>query len=91
MERDKIVIMNVVSEMLDKGNKLGIYPTTELFNRLEKYIEQERVQALGWMHAEACTVAGNGGDIRKREVPNIIKRAKSDLNLVPTRDEYTLQ
>lgn len=56
---------------------------------LAKYVHQERVQALGWAHAEACTQLDRNEDIRKQNVPVYLDRALNDLELVPSREDST--
>ena len=36
-------------------------------------------EALGWMHAEACVSLDKGKDIRKAEIPELLEKAKKDL------------
>lgn len=62
MKRDKKKICEIISTMLDNPNKEGIFPTTNAYNNLEEYIEQERLQTLGWMYAYVCS---NSEDIKK--------------------------
>jgi len=86
MERDRKKICEIFSVMFDNVDETGIYPTTEAYNKLEKYIEQERLQAIGWMHAEACTTIDRGGDIREVEISGMVERAMYDLELCPEPD-----
>ena len=90
MKRDRIAICKIISEMLDDPDEIGIYQTGRCFDRLEKYIEAERIQAIGWMHAEACTTLDSGSDIRETEISGMLERAERDLDLVPTNDELFL-
>jgi len=42
-----------------------------------------RAEAIGWCHADACTTLDEGGDPRKTNVPDMLKRAEKDLNQSP--------
>lgn len=77
MERDRKKISKVVAEMLNHPK--GVH--TEVLNQLERYIEDERMQAVGWSYAEACVIADSGEDIRKTLLPAFAKRAVEDLDL----------
>lgn len=79
MDKDRATICNIISEMLDNPNKYGIYPTTNTYDALEKYIEGVRIEAIGWVHADACTTLDRGQDYRHVEVPGILERAMVDL------------
>ena len=80
MEKDRIAIVKIISRMLDNPDKYGIYPTTTAYEALESYIEGVRAEAIGWMHADACVTLDEGNDPRRSEIPNILARAKVDLN-----------
>lgn len=43
------------------------------------------IEALGWMHAEACTTLDRGEDPRDTHVPELLERARRDLDRVPER------
>lgn len=77
MERDEKIILNILESH-----------EPNVLKRLVAYVEQERSQALGWAYAEACVVMDANKDVRKMEVPVFIKRAYTDLDLVPIREEY---
>ncbi len=79
MDRDRTKICKIISKMLDHPNKDGIYPTSTAYTELEFYIESERIKAIGWAHAEACTELDVGNDPRLREIPDIIDKAKKNL------------
>ncbi len=79
MEKDRATICNIISEMLNNANKYGIYPTTNAYEALEKYIEGVRVEAIGWAQADACTTLDRGQDYRHVNVPSILERAMVDL------------
>lgn len=79
MEKDRIAICKIISKMLDNPSKSGIYSTSTAYAELEHYIESVRAEAIGWMHADACTMLDNGYDPRCAEVPDIYSRAMADL------------
>jgi hypothetical protein len=79
MDKDRTAICKIVSKMLDNPNGSGIYPTSTAFIELEHYIEGVRAEAIGWMHADACTMLDRGDDPRVAKVPDIYSRAIADL------------
>ena len=79
MDKDRKVICKIISHMLDNPGECEIYPTSTAYTRLEHYIDGVRAEAIGWMHAEACTTLDGGDDPRLTEVPDILERAKKDL------------
>lgn len=79
MERDRTVICNIISEMLDNPGDHEIYHTSTAYNRLEHYIESIRAEAIGWTHADACLTLDKGGDPRLNDIPEMLERAKKDL------------
>lgn len=79
MEKDRTVICKIISEMLDNPDRLGIYGTTKAFEKLEEYVEQERVMAIGWCHAHCCAGLDKGEDPRHMEVPAVLEKALHDL------------
>jgi len=79
MDKDRTAICNIVSDMLDNPDEHGIYPTSTAFTKLEHYIEGVRVEAIGWMHADACVTLDKGKDPRTTNVPDILERATKDL------------
>lgn len=85
MRKDRNEIYKIVSKMLDNPDKEGIYPTSTAFIELEHYIESVRAEAIGWMHADACTMLDRGDDPRTAEVPDIYSRAMIDLTRVGGR------
>ena len=80
MDKDRTAICRIVSKMLDNPDKVGIYPTSTVYTELEHYIEGVRAEAIGWMHADACTMLDCGDDPRVAEVPDIYSRAMTDLS-----------
>jgi len=80
MEKDRTVICKIISNMLDNPDKSGIYPTSTCYTSLELYIEQVRIEALGWALADACIFLDQGRDPRTENVPGILKRALEDLS-----------
>ena len=79
MDKDRTQICKIISKMLDNPNKNGIYPTSTAYTELEHYIEGVRAEALGWMHAAACTALDRGDDPRLLEVPALYDQAKKEL------------
>jgi len=79
MDKDRTAICNIISEMLDNPDEHEIYPTTNAYDALEKYIEGVRAEAIGWTYADACVSLDKGQDYRQIEVPSILDRAISDL------------
>ena len=79
MDKDRKVICEIISDMLDNPDNHGIYHTSTCYTKLEHYIESVRIQAIGWMHANACVVLDKGDDPRLIEVPAILAQAKIDL------------
>ena len=79
MDKDRTAICKIISKMLDKPDKSGIYPTSTAYLELEHYIEGVRAEAIGWMHAHACTMLDRNDDPRMAEVPSIYSQAMTDL------------
>ena len=80
MNKDRIQICTIVSEMLDHPDEHGIYPTSTAYTRLEHYCEQVRTEALGWAHAKFCVDLDKGRDPRLEEIPKFIEKSKIDLD-----------
>jgi|SRR3990167_2783386 len=53
MDKDKIAICKIISDMLDNPDESGIYPTSTCYTRLEEYIAGVRAEANQWRHANA--------------------------------------
>ena len=79
MERDREEIVNIISEMLDNPDEIGIFPTGDCFNQLEEYVETIRHETIGWMYAYACNLMDEEKDIRELEVPVILEQALIEL------------
>ena len=79
MDKDRITICKIISRMLDNPDKHGIYPTSTCYTELEHYIEQIRVEAIGWTHADACVALDNDSDPRLTDVPEMLSRALVNL------------
>ena len=82
MERDRTEICKIISEMLDRPDSSGIYPTSMAYTKLEHYIEQERMTAIGWIHARCCVSLDRGNDPRVLEVPELLEQARKDLGVI---------
>jgi len=80
MDKDRTAICNIISEMLDNPDEHGIYPTSTCFTKLEMYIESQRLEAIGWANADACSALDKGKDPRIMDVSNLIQRAMKDLS-----------
>jgi len=52
----------------------------QLFDRID-FLNDKIIEAIGWMHAEACVAVDKGEDIRNISIPDLIDRAKRDLEL----------
>jgi len=80
MKKDRKVICDIVSDMLDLPDEHGIYPTSTAYNKLEHYIESVRAEAIGWCHADCCVALDRGEDPRTVNVPSVYDRAQKDLS-----------
>jgi len=87
MDRDRKVICDIISNMLDSPDKSGIYPTTEAYDKLEAYVESIRAESIGWTVADACCSLDRGDDYREKEVPSILQRALKDLAVQPIEEK----
>jgi len=67
--------------MLDNPDKNEIYPTATAYTELELYVEAQRIEAIGWTWAKACSVLDKEGDPRIAEIPLLLEEAKKDLSL----------
>ncbi len=81
MDKDRTEICKIISEMLDNPDEYGIYPTSIAYTKLEEYIEEIRIEAIGWAHADACVTLDKGNDYRKVDISSILRRAKKDLEV----------
>ena len=81
MERDRAIICNIISTMLDDPDEHEIYPTSTAYTALEHYIEEARVVALGYAHAYMCSLLDKGIDPRLQEVPVFLEQAMKDLSV----------
>ena len=82
MDKDRTEICKIISDMLDNPDKHGYPASSTAFTRLEHYVEQERVRAIGWTHAECCVTLDKGDDPRLIEIPEMLDRAKEELGKV---------
>ena len=78
-EKDRIKICEIISNMLDNPDEHEIYPTSKAYSELEAYVEEVRMEAIGWTYAYYCSSLDEGIDPRKTLVPEIIKAAEKDL------------
>ncbi len=79
MKRDREAICKIISKMLDHPDDVGIYPTSAAYAELEKYVVEQRCQAIGWMYAGACALLDSNKTIRREDFTEIIRRAETDL------------
>ncbi len=79
MRRDRKEICEIISNMLDSP-KGGIYPTSTAFAALELYIEQVRIEAVGWTFTKACLILDRGEDPRLLEIPILLAAAAVELD-----------
>ena len=60
----------------------AIYPyflDTQSIEAVEALIECARAEAFGWSHTHACLAMDAGKDIRKEEIPDILKQFYTNL------------
>lgn len=76
---DRRNVCDVISEMLDNPNEHGIYPTSLAYARLISLIQDARIEAIGWAHADDCVDMDHDRDPRKKDMTDLLKRAKEDL------------
>lgn len=79
MDRDRKVICEIISEMLESAGEGGIYCTSTAYTKLEHYIEQERNRAIGCTHAAACVDLDNDQDPRMANVPRLLQKIRIAL------------
>jgi len=79
MKKDRKIIEDIISEMLDNPDSSGIYPTTKAYHALESLVEDRLVEAIGWTHADDCVDLDRGNDPRKKNIPEMLSRAIKDL------------
>lgn len=79
MIKDRSKIRAILNDLLNVPDAPVFSQRAECVDKLEAYIEEVRNEALGWMLAECCTTLDSGGDPRKKEVPEMLGRAISDL------------
>ncbi len=78
-DKDRINILEVFEEMFDGVDGNGIYPTTVAYGKVEKLIEDARMEAIGWAYADCCSSLDSGDDPRQTEMSDVVERAKEDL------------
>lgn len=69
------------SKIVDILARYDIYPEQVVYDALELYIDGVRTQAIGWAYTDACIALDKNEDPRLTEVPNILERAKKDLEV----------
>jgi hypothetical protein len=80
MKKDRAKICEIISEMLDNPNKIGIYPTAKAYDELEQYIDKIRAESLGYAYGFCCALLEKGDDLRTLEVPILLDQAIEDLS-----------
>lgn len=80
MEKDRKAICDIISNMLDNPDKIGIYPTSDAYKQLEEYIESERALALGFAFGFCCASLDTEKDPREIECPAFLDDALKALN-----------
>ena len=79
MKKDRDEISRIVGKLLKSPN--SVRACTEAYDALERLVDGARAEAIGWTHAYACTLMGQGfQDIRDQIVPEIIEMAIRDLS-----------
>ena len=71
MDKDRSKICRIISEMLDNP--------TKAYDALETLVNDERMIAIGWTHADDCVDLDKGLDPRKKDIGKMLKRAEKDL------------
>ena len=66
--------------MLDDARRRGIYQTDECINELEKLLGDVRAEAIQYTWTEACSQYDRGLDPRRFTVPQLVEKAREDLN-----------
>ena len=79
MEVDRIKICDIISDMLDKPDSVGIYHTSTAYTRLEHYIDQVRNEAIGATHAWACINLDKDIDPRVAHCPAMLDDIREEL------------
>ena len=79
-DKDRTEICDIISEMLDNPDKVGIFPTGTAYTKLELYVEAQRTEAIGWTWAKACTLLDKGSDPRTHETPKLLADAQKDFS-----------
>ncbi len=79
MGKDRNEIVRIISEMLDNPDEDGFYPIGVCYDKLERYIMQVRVEALGWADADACVDFVNGKDLQWCAMADRMQRALKEL------------
>lgn len=74
MEIDRIKLKKILGSVADSA-----VDPDELFDDLNEYIEQVRMLALKWMHADCCYLLDRGCDPRQMSMPSIVNNAPARL------------
>lgn len=85
MRWDRERVADIVGEMLDNPDRVGIYPTTDCYNRLENLLSEVRNEAIRWAWEQAAAQYNQGRDPRRTPITELQDKASDDLN--PERRE----
>jgi len=44
-------------------------------------LKDKAIEAIGWAYADCCVTLDNGGDPRKTEMSDVLRRAQEDLEI----------
>lgn len=86
MKCDRKAICDIMSKMFDNPDSYDIYPTGVCYDELEAYVEEVRALTLGWAIADTCCDLDAGTDPRKKNIPEMLGRARKDLGGGVDRD-----
>ena len=57
----------------------GEMNAAQVFTQMKQHINAARLEAIGWTFADDCVDLNEGRDPRKKEVPEMLERARRDL------------
>jgi len=77
---DRERVTDIVDEMLNAPNPIGIYPTTKCFDKLTELLSSVRAETVEWAWTEACSQYDRGMDPRRFERSLLLAKATADLN-----------
>ncbi len=84
---DVATLRELIGEMMTDFVKTNDSDTlAKNLDRIEAFVTQARVQAIGWTWTEACSQYDKGLDPRNQEVPQLLERADADLNPIADKN-----